>query len=106
MSPHYNGGIDETGRLCVLDGVGWGQRDDGDAVYTANTPCLDALQQEKSWVLLKAHGTAVGMPSDSDMGNSEVGHNAMGAGRVFAQGAKLVQESFTSGSIWNSSCLA
>ena len=89
--------------LCILDGVGWGQRDDGDAVYTANTPCLDELQQKNPWVLLKAHGTAVGMPSDSDMGNSEVGHNAMGAGRVFAQGAKLVQESFTSGSIWESS---
>ena len=89
--------------LCILDGVGWGQRDDGDAVYTAKTPCLDLLQKENPWVLLKAHGIAVGMPSDSDMGNSEVGHNAMGAGRVFAQGAKLVQESFDSGSIWRSS---
>lgn len=88
--------------LCILDGVGWGQRDDGDAVYTAQTPALDELQEKNPWVLLKAHGTAVGMPSDSDMGNSEVGHNAMGAGRIFAQGAKLVQESFACGSIWTS----
>ena len=35
---------------------------------------------------MKAHGTAVGLPSDDDMGNSEVGHNALGAGRIFAQG--------------------
>ena len=89
--------------LCILDGVGWGQRDDGDAVYTAQTPTLDRLQNEYPWVLLNAHGTAVGMPSDDDMGNSEVGHNAMGAGRVFAQGAKLVNESFSSASIWESS---
>ena len=39
-----------------------------------------------------AHGTAVGLPSDGDMGNSEVGHNALGAGRVFDQGAKLVNQ--------------
>ena len=88
--------------LCILDGVGWGQRDDGDAVYTAQTPNLDRLQKEYPWVLLNAHGTAVGMPSDDDMGNSEVGHNAMGAGRIFAQGAKLVRESFASGNIWKS----
>jgi 2,3-bisphosphoglycerate-independent phosphoglycerate mutase len=49
---------------------------------------------------LRAHGTAVGMPSDEDMGNSEVGHNAFGAGRVFAQGAKLVAESIASDSMW------
>ena len=89
--------------LCILDGVGWGKRDDGDAVYSARTPVLDRLQQDYPWILLKAHGTAVGMPSDGDMGNSEVGHNAMGAGRIFAQGAKLVQQSFESGSIWKSS---
>jgi 2,3-bisphosphoglycerate-independent phosphoglycerate mutase len=40
------------------------------------------------------------MPSDEDMGNSEVGHNAIGAGRVFAQGAKLVAESIASGNLW------
>lgn len=38
------------------------------------------------WRLVKAHGTAVGLPSDDDMGNSEVGHNALGAGRIYAQG--------------------
>lgn len=43
-------------------------------------------------ILIKAHGTAVGLPSDDDMGNSEVGHNAIGAGQIYAQGAKLVTE--------------
>ncbi len=44
-----------------------------------------------------AHGTAVGLPCDDDMGNSEVGHNALGAGRVFDQGAKLVGGAIESG---------
>ena len=87
--------------LCILDGVGWGRRDDGDAVYLAQTPHLDALMAAHPWRLLQAHGTAVGMPSDADMGNSEVGHNAMGAGRVFDQGAKLVDEAIATGRIWD-----
>ena len=74
--------------LCILDGIGWGQRDDGDAVFSANTPFFDSLQEQYPWVLLKAHGTSVGMPTDGDMGNSEVGHNAMGAGRIFAERAR------------------
>jgi len=86
--------------LCILDGVGWGRRDDGDAVHLARTPHLDALMERHPWRLLQAHGTAVGMPSDADMGNSEVGHNAMGAGRVFDQGAKLVEGAIASGRIW------
>jgi 2,3-bisphosphoglycerate-independent phosphoglycerate mutase len=88
--------------LCILDGVGWGRRDSGDAVHLAQTPVLDRLMKQHPWCLLQAHGTAVGMPSDKDMGNSEVGHNAMGAGRVFDQGAKLVELAIRSGKIWAS----
>ncbi len=88
--------------LCILDGVGWGRRDEGDAVYLASTPNLDSLFARCPWTLLAAHGTAVGMPSDDDMGNSEVGHNAMGAGRVFDQGAKLVANAISSGKAWSS----
>jgi len=84
----------------VLDGVGISPREDGDAVKAARTPLLDSLFKTYPWVSLRAHGVAVGMPSDEDMGNSEVGHNAMGAGRVFAQGAKLVSQSIASGAIW------
>ncbi len=84
----------------VMDGMGLGPRDDTDGVFKAYTPELDNLFQEKLFTRLKAHGTAVGMPSDSDMGNSEVGHNALGAGRIFSQGAKLVSEALESGRIF------
>ncbi len=89
--------------FVVMDGVGIGKKDESDGVHLAYTPLLDALLQEKLYTQLKAHGKAVGMPSDEDMGNSEVGHNALGAGRVFAQGAKLVSEAIASGRIFEGS---
>jgi 2,3-bisphosphoglycerate-independent phosphoglycerate mutase len=84
----------------ILDGVGIGKRDESDGVFSAHTPVLDALFLEPLFTRLTAHGKAVGLPSDDDMGNSEVGHNALGAGRVFAQGAKLVNEAIASGRIF------
>jgi len=86
--------------LIILDGVGLGNRDDSDGVFLAKTPCLDDLKKSSLYTTLKAHGTAVGMPSDEDMGNSEVGHNALGAGRIFDQGAKLVNRSIETGKIF------
>jgi 2,3-bisphosphoglycerate-independent phosphoglycerate mutase len=91
--------------LAILDGVGIGTCKEGDVVSRANTPTLDWLSQNALASKLKAHGTAVGMPSDADMGNSEIGHNAIGCGRVFAQGARLVNESIESrtlfeGEVW------
>jgi 2,3-bisphosphoglycerate-independent phosphoglycerate mutase len=86
--------------LCILDGVGWGRRDESDAVYLADTPVLDALMSRHPWRLLAAHGLAVGLPSNADMGNSEVGHNAMGAGRVIEQGASLVERAIRSGAMF------
>ncbi|NWF89834.1 MAG: 2,3-bisphosphoglycerate-independent phosphoglycerate mutase [Ignavibacteriaceae bacterium] len=88
--------------LVIMDGVGIGKKYDGNAVYKANTPVLDKLFNSQIYTQLKAHGPAVGLPSDDDMGNSEVGHNAIGAGRVFAQGAKLVNKSIESGEIFKS----
>ena len=85
--------------LIVMDGMGEGIEDESNAVHLANTPTLDRLK-EGMHTSLKAHGTAVGLPSDDDMGNSEVGHNAIGAGRIFAQGARLVEEAFESGGIF------
>lgn len=84
----------------VMDGVGIGVGDVGDAVSLAQTPNLDVLRSLPSFTSLLAHGTAVGMPSDADMGNSEVGHNALGAGRILDQGAKLVNESIASGELF------
>ena len=86
----------------VMDGVGYTQRTAGNAVYAADTPTLDMLDAKYPRFLLQAHGTAVGLPSDDDMGNSEVGHNALGAGQVFAQGAKLVSGAIESGKIYAS----
>ncbi len=86
--------------LVIMDGVAIGKQDDSDGVFLAKTPTLDELMKSKLYTTLKAHGTAVGMPSDEDMGNSEVGHNALGAGRVFDQGAKLVKKSIEAGEIF------
>ncbi len=86
----------------VMDGVGLAPDTPGNAVKTAYTPVLDMLMSTYPTVSLKAHGTAVGLPSDDDMGNSEVGHNALGAGQVFAQGAKLVSNSIESGKMFAS----
>ncbi|MBD3426611.1 MAG: 2,3-bisphosphoglycerate-independent phosphoglycerate mutase [Candidatus Omnitrophica bacterium] len=88
--------------LIIMDGVGMGREDETNAVYMAKTPCLDRLFNSELFTTLQAHGTAVGLPTDDDMGNSEVGHNALGAGRVFAQGAKLVNNSIENESIFNS----
>ena len=82
--------------LIIMDGIGIGREDEGNAVYLAETPNLDRLFTSKFFCTLQAHGTAVGLPTDRDMGNSEVGHNALGAGRVFEQGARLVNRAIES----------
>jgi 2,3-bisphosphoglycerate-independent phosphoglycerate mutase len=99
------GGVPGQLLLVILDGVGLyrGRADgyEGNAFDIAATPNLDRMFSESPVVLeLKAHGTAVGLPSDGDMGNSEVGHNAIGAGRVFEQGAKLVNQAISSGTLF------
>lgn len=76
--------------LVIMDGVGYGKFKEGDAVQDSHMEALDLFHKTCPTTKLKAHGKAVGLPSDDDMGNSEVGHNAIGCGRVFAQGAKLV----------------
>jgi 2,3-bisphosphoglycerate-independent phosphoglycerate mutase len=86
--------------LVVMDGVGLGQYAEGDAVRSALKPNWEWLKTNALYGELKAHGTAVGLPSDEDMGNSEVGHNAIGCGRVFAQGAMLVNQAIASGSLF------
>ncbi len=105
-SKHFKG-PDGPVVLAILDGVGIGTCAEGDVVNRANTPTLNWLAENALSAKLKAHGTAVGMPSDADMGNSEIGHNAIGCGRVFAQGARLVNEAienrglFEEGAVWN-----
>ena len=86
--------------LVIMDGVGIGKNPKSDYVRIANTPNLDWLRENAIYREIKAHGTAVGLPSDDDMGNSEVGHNAIGCGRVFSQGAALVAQAIESGSMF------
>jgi len=86
--------------LAIMDGVGVGQGDAGDMVSKASTPHLDWLKDNALYTQLRAHGSAVGMPTEGDMGNSEVGHNAIGAGRVFDQGASLVNQAVVSGALY------
>lgn len=99
-----NGKINVEGPVLtvVMDGVGIAPENAGNAVKLAYTPTLDMLAANYPMLRLKAHGTAVGLPSDDDMGNSEVGHNALGSGQVFAQGAKLVSQSIESGKMFAS----
>ncbi|MCK5214741.1 MAG: 2,3-bisphosphoglycerate-independent phosphoglycerate mutase [Candidatus Omnitrophica bacterium] len=86
--------------LVIMDGVGIGKQDESDGVFVAKTPNLDKYSKGELYAILQAHGKAVGLPSDDDMGNSEVGHNALGAGRVFAQGAKLVNKAIETGALF------
>ena len=86
----------------VMDGVGLAKDNGANAVAAAHTPTLDMLMAKYPTLSIKAHGTAVGLPGDDDMGNSEVGHNALGSGQVFAQGAKLVSQSIETGKIFAS----
>jgi len=86
--------------LVIMDGVGIGKYEEGDFVKAANKPTLNWLKENALYTTLKAHGTAVGMPSDADMGNSEIGHNAIGCGRVFDQGASLVAKAIDSGALY------
>jgi len=87
--------------LVIMDGMGIGEQNEGNAFFLARTPNLDYLMKRCPFMILKAHGTAVGLPSDADMGNSEVGHNAIGAGRIFDQGSKLVDKAISSGDVFN-----
>lgn len=86
--------------LLIMDGIGVGRYVEGDAVRAAHTPNLHALRASSVFTELKAHGTAVGMPTDEDMGNSEIGHNAIGCGRVYDQGASLVNKAIASGALF------
>jgi len=90
--------------LIVIDGFGVAKPGPGNPVSQVPMPYYNGLLEEaknnKLHCLIKAHGPAVGLPSDSDMGNSEVGHNALGCGQIYSQGTKLVEESLESGAFF------
>jgi 2,3-bisphosphoglycerate-independent phosphoglycerate mutase len=86
--------------VVVMDGYGLSKNTEGNAIASARKPVLDNLFAKYPWTALKAHGKAVGLPSNEDMGNSEVGHNAIGAGQVYEQGAALVNQAIESGKLY------
>ncbi|UPY79802.1 2,3-bisphosphoglycerate-independent phosphoglycerate mutase [Leptospira weilii] len=88
--------------LVILDGVGYSPKgpEFGNAIADAKLPFLNQVWNQFPTLHIQAHGKFVGMPSDEDMGNSEVGHNVLGSGRIFDQGAKLVSNSIASGNIF------
>ena len=88
--------------FVVMDGIGLSENKFGNAVTAAYKPTLDKLMSTVPYTKIQAHGVAVGLPSDEDMGNSEVGHNAIGCGQIYAQGAKLVNNSIETGDIFTS----
>lgn len=88
--------------FVVMDGIGLSENIVGNAVKASYTPTLDRLMSTLPYTSIQAHGVAVGLPSDEDMGNSEVGHNAIGCGQIYAQGAKLVNASIETGDIFTS----
>ncbi|CAI8588582.1 unnamed protein product [Vicia faba] len=92
----------KTIAVVVLDGWGEANPNEYNCIHIAETPTMDSLKKgaPEHWRLVRAHGKAVGLPTEDDMGNSEFGHNALGAGRIFAQGAKLVDLALESGKIF------
>lgn len=99
-------GIEGNLTFIVMDGVGERPSNIGNAIHSAKMPFMKNLRKNHPFRTIQAHGKAVGMPSNADMGNSEVGHNALGSGQIFDQGAKLVQNALDSGelfkgSVWN-----
>lgn len=94
---HYDGPV----VLVVMDGVGLSTRRSGNAVRQAHTEFLDYCMLKYLNIPLSASGESVGiMPGQ--MGNSEVGHNALGSGQIIKQGVAQVEEAFKSGDIWQS----
>ena len=83
--------------LCIMDGFGWVPNETyGNAVVAAKTPHLDALMAKYPMTTIEASGMAVGLP-DGQMGNSEVGHTNMGAGRIVYQQLTLITKSIRDG---------
>ena len=90
--------------LMILDGYGLNERKDGNAVALANTPVMDKLMKECPFVKGNASGLAVGLP-DGQMGNSEVGHMNMGAGRIVYQELTRITKEINDGDFFKNPAL-
>mgnify|MGYP003843829075 CR=1 FL=1 len=85
--------------LMILDGCGHSDNTHFNAVANAKAPIWENLWVDNPSTFIATSGEDVGLP-DGQMGNSEVGHNAIGAGQVYAQGAALVADAIAAGALW------
>ena len=90
--------------LMILDGFGYNPETKGNAIYTAKTPNLDKLFAENPHTLIGASGLDVGLP-DGQMGNSEVGHTNIGAGRVVYQELTRISKEIREGEFFQNEAL-
>lgn len=90
--------------LIILDGWGIGDKSHSDAIYNANTPFMDSLLSNYPNATLKTSGEDVGLP-DGQMGNSEVGHLNIGAGRIVYQELTRINKSIREGDFFENPVL-
>ncbi len=90
--------------LIIMDGWGWREEKEGNAILLAGTPHLDALKEAYPFTLLRASGEAVGLP-EGQMGNSEVGHLNIGAGRIVYQDLTRINLAIRDGSFFKNPVL-
>jgi len=90
--------------LMILDGWGYREAEEGNAILAARTPNLDRLLEEYPWCFLESSGEAVGLP-EGQMGNSEVGHLNIGAGRVVYQDLTRINLSIRTGDFFKNPVL-
>ncbi len=83
--------------LIILDGWGLGDGGSGDAIHLARTTATDGLTEQYPYTQLWTHGPYVGLPTEGDLGGSEVGHITLGAGRIIHQGATRIKQALAEG---------
>ena len=88
--------------LCIMDGLGHNPSEFGNAVHASNMVNLEKAMREYPSTYLKASGREVGLADDKDAGNSEIGHNAIGAGQYIKQGLSLFNELLSGGGVFKS----
>ena len=90
--------------LIIMDGFGESKNTDGNAIVSSNTPNLDKIKNEYPNTLIQASGLDVGLP-DGQMGNSEVGHTNIGAGRIVYQDLTRVSKAINDGDFFTNEVL-
>ena len=90
--------------LLILDGWGISEETEGNAVLAAKTPNLDALEKDWPFSVIRTSGRDVGLP-EGQMGNSEVGHTNIGAGRIVYQDLLRISNAIEDGSFFENEAL-